>query len=255
MDPSPILATIFGFACILVGNMLEGGHIGSIMQLTAFMIVVGGSVGAVWLGSTNEELKDLIHFFPRLVKPHLADRARLAADMLKVSNIARREGMLAVENVLPQIEDAFLKKGLQMLVDGQSADDMRKVLELEADLEEHHHAAAAKLMTGVGGYAPTIGIVGAVLGLIHVMSNLSDPNAVGPGIAAAFVATLYGVGFANLFFLPVGDRLKKIAQADSELRSMVLTGLDAIAAGSNARQLEEMLAVYQHGKKKKKEAA
>ena len=254
MDPSPILATIFGFACILVGNAVEGGHLSSILQLTAFMIVVGGSVGPVWLGSTNEELKVLVKFFPRIMKPNLVDRNKLADDMVKASNIARREGMLAVEGILPQIEDPFLRKGLQMLVDGHSADDMRKVLELEADMEEHHHAAAAKLMSGVGGYAPTIGIVGAVLGLIHVMSNLSDPSAVGPGIAAAFVATLYGVGFANLFFLPIGDRLKKISTADSEVRSMVLTGLDAIAAGSNARQLEEMLSVYRHGHKKKEAA-
>lgn len=254
MDPSPVLAVIFGLGCILVGNILEGGHIGSLIQGTAFMIVVGGSVGAVWLAATNDEIKTLAHFMPRLVRPHLVDRAKLADDMIKASNIARREGMLAVEGILPQIEDPYLRKGLQMLVDGHSAEDMRKVLELEADMEEHHHTAAGKLMEGIGGFMPTIGIVGAVMGLIHVMENLDDASKVGPGIAAAFVATLYGVGFANLVFLPVGNRLKKIATADMEVRQMVLTGLDAIAAGSNARQLEEMLSVYQHGKKKKEAA-
>jgi chemotaxis protein MotA len=254
LDPSPLLAIIFGFSTILLGNYMEGGEIEKILQLTAFLIVVGGSVGAVWLSATNEELKNLVKFFPRTVKPHLLDRNKLADDMVKASNIARREGMLAVEGILPQIEDPFLRRGLQMLVDGHSAEDMRKVLELEADMEEHHNTAASKLVSGVGGYSPTIGIVGAVLGLVHVMSNLSDPSAVGPGIAAAFVATIYGVGFANLIFLPLGDRLKKIAQGDAEVRAMVLTGLDAIAAGSNARQLEEMLSVYRHGHKKKEAA-
>jgi chemotaxis protein MotA len=254
LDPSPVFAAAFGIGCILIGNYFEGGHLSSIIAAPSFAIVVGGSVGAVWLSATNEELKTLFHFVPRLVRPSLVDRGKLAEDMIKASNIARREGMLAVEGILPQIEDPFLRKGLQMLVDGHSAEDMRKVLELEADMEEHHHQAAAKLMEGVGGFMPTIGIVGAVLGLIHVMQNLNDASKVGPGIAAAFVATLYGVGFANLIFLPVGGRLKKIATADLEVRQMVLTGLDAIAAGSNARQLEEMLSVYQHGKKKKEAA-
>lgn len=254
MDPSPLLATILGFASILVGNALEGGHLSSLIQGTAFLIVVGGSVGASWLGATNEELKNVYSFSPRLIRPHLADRGKLAADMLKASNVARREGMLAVEGILPQIEDHYLRKGLQMLVDGHSAEDVRKILELEADLEEHHHQAAAKVWENVGAFCPTIGIVGAVLGLIHVMNNLDDAAAVGPGIAAAFTATLYGVGFANLTFIPIGNRLKKIAISDMEVRQMVLTGLDAIAAGSNARQLEEMLAVYQHGHKKKEAA-
>jgi chemotaxis protein MotA len=254
VDPSPLLAIILGFASILVGNLIEGGHIGSLIQGTAFLIVVGGSVGAAWLGATNEELKNLVKFTPRTVRPHLVDRNKLAEDMVKASNIARREGMLAVEGILPQIEDPFLKKGLQMLVDGHSADDMRKVLELEADMEEHHNQSVGKVWEAVGGFCPTVGIIGAVLGLIHVMNNLEDAAAVGPGIAAAFTATLYGVGFANLIFIPLGNRLKKIAASDMEVRNMVLTGLDAIAAGSNARQLEEMLSVYQHGHKKKEAA-
>jgi chemotaxis protein MotA len=254
VDPSPLLAVILGFASILVGNLIEGGHIGSLLQGTAFMIVVGGSVGAAWLGATNEELKTLVKFTPRAIRPHLVDRGKLADDMVKASNIARREGMLAVEGILPQVEDPFLRKGLQMLVDGHSAEDMRKVLELEADMEEHHNQAVGKVWEAVGGFCPTIGIVGAVLGLIHVMNNLEDAAAVGPGIAAAFTATLYGVGFANLIFIPLGNRLKKISASDMEVRQMVLTGLDAIAAGSNARQLEEMLSVYHHGHKKKEAA-
>jgi len=254
VDPSPLLATLLGFGAILIGNVLEGGHLSSLLSGISLLIVVGGSLGATWLGSTNEELKNLVKFTPRLVRPVLADRNKLATDMLKASNVARREGMLAVEGILPQIEDSYLRKGLQMLVDGHSAEDVRKILELEAEIEEHHHVAVAKLWETVGAFCPTVGIVGAVLGLIHVMNNLDDAAAVGPGIAAAFTATLYGVGFANLTFIPVGNRLKKIANSDMEVRQMVLTGLDAIAAGSNARQLEEMLAVYQHGHKKKEAA-
>ena len=154
MDPSPLLATLLGFGAILIGNVLEGGHLSSLLSGISLLIVVGGSVGATWLGSTNEELKNLVKFTPRLVRPVMADRNKLATDMLKASNVARREGMLAVEGILPQIEDAYLRKGLQMLVDGHSAEDVRKILELEAEIEEHHHVAVAKLWETVGRLLP-----------------------------------------------------------------------------------------------------
>jgi chemotaxis protein MotA len=244
MDPSPILALLFSLGAIVGGNALEGGHVSSLIALSPFMIVVGGTVGAVWLACTNEELKHAAKLMKRAVLPGQSDRRKLLDDMVKVSNVARREGMLAVENLLPEIQDEFLKRGLRMLVDGSTGDDVRRTLEPEVELEEHHGTAAAKVWESAGAYCPTVGILGAVLGLIHVMSNLDKPEQLGGGISVAFIGTVYGVGFANLVFLPIGNRLKKIVQKDAETRNMVLLGVVGIAAGVNARLIEEMLAPF-----------
>ncbi len=257
MDITPILATLLAFGMILLGNYMEGGHISSLIQPTAAIIVMGGTAGAVWLGATPAEVKGFIKLMPRVVKPGSADKKKLMEDMLKVVGVARREGMLAVEGMLPQIQSEFLRRGLRMLVDGHSGEDVEHVLELDMELTEHHATAASKLMVDAGGYFPTVGILGAVLGLIHVMNNLADPSKLGGGIAVAFVATVYGVGMANLVCLPLGARLKKIIQIDSEAQAMVLTGLKGIAAGANARHLEELLTPYagHHAPKKDEKAA
>ncbi len=254
MDPSPILAILLAMGAILGGNALEGGHLSTLVVPTAFVIVMGGTVAATWLACTNEELKACAKLTKRVVFSAHADRSKLLEDMVKVSNVARRDGMLAVENLLDGIEDEFLKRGLRMLVDGSSAEDVRRVLEPEMELEEHHGTAAAKVWESAGGYCPTIGILGAVLGLIHVMGNLDKPELLGGGIAVAFIGTVYGVGFANLLFMPLGNRLKKIVAHDAETRNMVLMGVVGIAAGVNARQIEEMLSPFAHAHGAKKAA-
>lgn len=244
MTPSPILALLTGVGMILLGNFLEGGHIDSLIQPTAALIVLGGTVGATWLASTDDEIKLLFRMMPRIVKPGLPDRKLLLEQLLKVAGVVRRDGVLAVEAMLPEIQDEFMKRGLRVMVDGYSAQDLRKLMELDMDLTEHHGNAAAKIFETAGGFCPTVGILGAVLGLIHVMNNLSDPSALGPGIAVAFVATIYGVGAANLVFLPLGSRLKKVIGAEVEAKNMVLTGLEVIANGSNPRQVEEMVTAF-----------
>ncbi|MEQ1504556.1 MAG: flagellar motor protein [Myxococcota bacterium] len=249
MSPSPILAITMAIGLILLGNWMEGGHIDSLIQPTAGMIVLGGTIGATWLASTDEEIKNLFRLMPRILKPGLADRKALLETLLKVASVARRDGVLAVEAMLPEIHDEFLSRGLRVLIDGYSVDDLRKLLEIDMDITEHHGNASSKVFETAGGYAPTVGILGAVLGLIHVMSNLDDPSKLGTGIAVAFVATIYGVGSANLVFLPLGSRLKKIIAAEVEVKTMVLTGLEVVASGANPRQLEEMLTPYVgHGK-------
>ncbi len=252
MDPSPILAILFGFGAIIGGNALEGGHLSSLTVFTPFLIVLGGTAGSVWLSCTNEELKGAAKLTKRAFVPNHSDRRRLLDDMVRVSNVARREGMLAVENLLPDIQDEFLRRGLRMLVDGGTGEDVRRTLEPELELEDHHATAAAKVWESAGSFCPTIGILGAVLGLIHVMNNLDKPDELGGGISVAFIGTVYGVGFANLLFLPLGNRLKKIVAKDAETRSMVMLGVVGIAAGVNARQIEEMLAPFAgHGAQKK----
>ena len=244
MDPSGIIAFSVGIGLILLGNHLEGGHIDALIQPTAALIVLGGTLGATWLAATNAEVKLLMKLTPRVVKPGLADRKKTLEDLLNIANVVRRDGMLAAEGQLATISDPMLRRGLQMLVDGTPIEEVREVLETEIDLTEHHGSAAAKLYETAGGFAPTVGILGAVLGLIHVMQNLSDPSKLGTGIAVAFVATIYGVGFANLVFLPIGARLKKIVQAEAEDRAMIVAGLGGIAAGVNGRQLTEILTPY-----------
>jgi chemotaxis protein MotA len=244
MSLSPILAIVTALGLILVGNALEGGHIGSLIQGTAALIVFGGTIGATWLASTDEEIKNLFKMSPRVFRPNLPDRRKLLDTMLNVAGVARREGILAVEGMLEEIENDFLKRGLRVLIDGYAPADVRKLLELDMDITEHHGNAAGKVLETAGGFAPTIGIIGAVLGLIHVMSNLSDPSKLGSGIATAFVATIYGVGVANILFLPLGNRLKKIVAADIEVKEMVLQGIDVIANGANPRQLEELLTPF-----------
>ncbi len=244
MDLTAVFALCLSFGLILGGNAVEGGHISSLIQPTAGMIVFGGTIGATWLGATPQEVKGLASLMRRIILPGRADRVRMQQDILRITTIVRRDGMLAVEAQLPSLVDPTLRKALQMLVDGSSGDHVKHMLELEMDMEEHHGNASAKLLESAGGYSPTIGILGAVLGLIHVMQNLSDPSKLGSGIAVAFVATIYGVGVANLVFLPLGARLKKIVGGDTEDREMLLVGISGIVAGANSRQMTEMLAPF-----------
>ncbi|MEZ4235205.1 MAG: flagellar motor protein [Myxococcota bacterium] len=258
MTPSPIIALVVAFGSILLGNYLEGGHIDSLIQPTAALIVLGGTIGATWLASTDDEVKHMIKLMPRVVRPGQPDRGKLLETMMNVASVARRDGILAVESMLPDIPDPFLQRGLRVLIDGYNLTDLQKLMELDMDVTEHHGNAAGKVLETAGGFCPTVGILGAVLGLIHVMSNLSDPSKLGTGIAVAFVATIYGVGAANLVFLPLGNRIKKIIAADIEVKAMVLSGLEVIASGANPRQLEEMLTPYvghHHKADDKKEAA
>ncbi len=255
MSFSPILALLLSLVAVIGGNALEGGHFSSLVQPTAFIIVFGGTIGAAWLGATDKELKTLRRVLPRVVRPNSTDRRKLLEQMVSVAQVVRRDGMLAVENKLPEIENTFLRKGLGLLVDGNSAEDVAKVLELEVEIETHHETAAGKVLEAAGGFAPTIGILGAVLGLIHVMQNLSDPSKLGTGIAVAFVATVYGVGSANILFIPLGNRMKKIVADEAEVKAMILTGLEVIASGANPRQVEETLSPYIGHDGKAKEAA
>lgn len=244
MDLSSIFAISLSMVLILGGNALEGGHLSSLMQPTAALIVFGGTIGAVWLGATPAEIKGLVKLMKRLLRPGLADREKMLEDILRITTIVRRDGMLAVEAQLSSVANPTLRKALQQLVDGNAGEDVKNLLELEMDMLEHHGNASAKLLENAGGYAPTVGILGAVLGLIHVMQNLSDPSKLGTGIAVAFVATIYGVGSANILFLPLGARLKKIVAGDTEDRAMVVAGISGIVAGSNARQISELLAPF-----------
>lgn len=244
----PDIATIGGIliaiGCILGGQHLEGGHLGSILQLTAAMIVFGGTIGAVMI---NYPLATFIGALKAMVKvfaSHEADLPAVIRELVEFATLSRRDGLLALQKPLEQVEDPFMKKGLQLVIDGTQEKALREMLEVEIETQEHIDESYAKVLEAAGGFAPTVGILGAVLGLIHVMENLSDPSALGGGIATAFVATVYGVGSANLFFLPGAGKLKVKKEEHGKMMTIVLEAIVAIQQGENPTQLKERLRGY-----------
>lgn len=244
MDSISLVGLTLGVAAILVGQVLEGGHIGSLIQPTAFLIVIGGTLGAVMLQSSLRVFRTGMSMFRWVFAPPPLEHDALIANVVAWSNLARKEGLLSLESRITQIEDPFIQKGLQLLVDGVEPERLREVLEVEIDSWEAHLKQGAKIWEAAGGYAPTIGILGAVLGLIHVMENLSDPGKLGAGIAVAFVATIYGVGSANLVFLPVSKKLLGVIATLVSMREMLVDGLVGIANGDNPRIIESRLKGY-----------
>lgn len=244
MDLVSIFGILLAFTAIIGGQILEGGHVNSLLQLTAFIIVLGGTTGAIMLQSSPKIFFEGMRLATWVILPPKAVPQLLIEQVMNWSSLARKGGLLALEPQLDDIQDAFTKKGLQMLVDGAEPEKIRVALDVEISTYEKHHLDASKVWQAAGGYAPTIGILGAVLGLIHVMENLSDPSKLGSGIAVAFVATIYGVGSANLFFLPMFGKLKYLVEQEVVMREMLIEGLVSIANGENPRAIETKLQGY-----------
>jgi len=246
MDFLSIFGIVISLAAILGGNILEGGHTSSLMQLTAFVIVFGGTFGAVLLQTPLSTFLRALRMTVWIFIPPRVNAESAIQKILSWSQIARKEGLLGLETAIESEPDEFSRKGLQLLVDGTEPDAIRKILEVDISSKEHTDNAAAKVYEGMGGYSPTIGIIGAVMGLIHVMNNLSDPSKLGPGIAVAFVATIYGVAMANLFYLPFGNKLKYHVHIQAQFREMIIEGIVSIAQGENPRSIENKLNGYIH---------
>ena len=244
MDKISIAGLIVGVAAIIVGQLLEGGHIGSLVQPTAFMIVIGGTLGAVMLQSPFQVFRAGLGMIKWVFQPPVPPFRRVIEQIVSWSHVARKEGLLALENQAAGLSDSFAAKGLQLLVDGVEPERLREVLEVEIGVWEQQLKTSAKIWEAAGGYAPTIGILGAVMGLIHVMENLSDPSKLGAGIAVAFVATIYGVGSANLIFLPISKKLLAHISRLVAIREMMVDGLVGIAHGDNPRIIESRLQGY-----------
>ncbi len=244
MDILSVIGLLIGFGAIIVGQHLEGGHLDTILNAVALLIVLGGTVGAVMLQTPlNTFVRSLKMSLWILLPPKLSAEETLAK-ILDWNQIARKEGLIALDNVAIDEPDLFAQKGLQMISDGADSELIRDILENELDIEEENDTQAAKVYEAMGGYAPTIGIIGAVMGLIHVMGNLADPSSLGSGIAVAFVATIYGVGFANLLFLPMGNKLKTLVGRRNRIQMMLVDGLVCVAEGENPRNIESRLQAY-----------
>lgn len=244
MDRISVFGLALGLAAILGGQVLEGGHVSSLVQPTAFLIVIGGTLGAVMLQSPLRTFVDGMRMVRWVFVPPVTNPERMIEQAANWSQIARKEGLLVLENQIGGLPDPFMRKGLQLLVDGVDPTRLRDVLEVEIGAWEAQMRQSAKIWEAAGGYAPTIGILGAVMGLIHVMENLSDPSKLGAGIAVAFVATIYGVGFANLVFLPIAKKLGAQIAALTMQREMFVDGLVGIANGDNPRIIASRMQGY-----------
>jgi chemotaxis protein MotA len=244
VDILTLIGVLLALLAILGGNVLEGGHISSLMQMTAFVIVGGGTLGAVMVQTPIRTFVRAMKIARWVLVPVKLRPEEAAEKIVNWSNIARREGLLGLEAIAEEEPDPFARKGLQLLVDGSEPEVIRSILEVEIDTKEHSDIEAAKVFEGMGGYSPTIGIIGAVMGLIHVMNNLADPSKLGSGIAIAFVATIYGVGFANLLFLPMASKLKSQVHSQTQFREMIVEGVISIAEGENPRNIETKLQGY-----------
>lgn len=244
MDVLSLLGLLVGIGAILGGNLLEGGHLSALVNGPALIIVFGGTLGATMLQSPVPVFLRALKIAAWVTMPPSHDLPGTIQKIVNWSQVARREGLLGLEGLTESEPDTFARKGLQLLVDGNEPETIRNTLEVELGAREQRDLASAKVFEAMGGYSPTIGIIGAVLGLIHVMGNLADPSKLGAGIATAFVATVYGVGLANVVFLPIGNKLKSVIQSQTQYREMLVQGILAIAEGENPMNIELRLRGY-----------
>jgi chemotaxis protein MotA len=254
VDIATILGIVLSIGSIIGGQALEGGHLSSIMQLTAFIIVAGGTIGACCVQNPLSVVIKSIGSLGMVFGNSPIDTKGTIKLILDLATVSRKQGLLALEGKLKDIKDPFFKKGVQLIVDGTDPKAVHEILEIEVEHHEEAGLKAAKVWEAAGGYAPTVGILGAVLGLIHVMENLADPSKLGGGIAVAFVATVYGVGLANLFFLPFANKIKMKLKEESGARNIIIMGLVGLAQGENPRLLQEKLESFLPHEERSKEA-
>ena len=244
MDPGTLLGVVIAIVSVLAMLILEGGEVGSILLIPALLVVFGGSIGAAMAGGG---MKDFTAGFAR-VKTALFYKNPPNDDTVRTlvgfAERARRDGLLALEETARSIDDPFLRKGIELAVDGTDPEELRDIMEADIQARRAEHQTGIKLFADMGGYGPTFGIIGTVLGLIHVLENLSEPEELGHLIAAAFVATLWGVLSANAIWLPISKKLKRVSEHDLRRMDMLLEGIMSIQAGSNPRVIEQKLLAF-----------
>lgn len=244
MDIATYIGLALGVIAIVGGHVLEGGEIRSILQPTAAVIVFGGTFGAVSLSYPLKEIKEAFRASLGIFKENTVDPHQVISQILQYAHKARKGGLISLQDEIEKISDPFFKKALMLVVDGVEPEIIMDTMETELEQREERIKLHARIFESAGGYAPTVGILGAVLGLIHVMQNLSDPSTLGAGIAVAFVATIYGVGSANLLFIPIGNKLKVRFIELRVLSEMILKGVLSIQAGENPLIIKERLNAF-----------
>lgn len=249
MDITSVFGIVFGIFCILLGQMMEGGNMGQLMQVTAAFIVFGGTAGAVFLSFPKEDLVQSVKELNNVFLGGSVNYNEVIEKIMNYAQKARKEGVIALESDAKTETDPLLKMGLEAVSDGADPHLVRDMMETLLSRVETQKAGAAKVWESTGGYSPTVGIIGAVLGLIQVMQNLSDPSKLGAGIAVAFVATVYGVGLANLIAIPLGTKIKFKAKQHQVAQEMIIEGIIAIQAGESPTLIERKLTAYLLDKK------
>jgi len=235
------LATVFGlllaWGSVVSLVYIEGGHLSSLWNLGAFILVVGGTIGVTIVGQSKEDILNL----PNVAKNAFFSKAINLDDtigmLVELSRTVRKEGLLSLERVSENIKNEFFKKAIQIVVDGLDAEQVRLILETDLELLEERHKGGQKIFVTMGGFGPTLGIIGTVLGLVHMLANISSPDTMGPAIAAAFIATLYGVGSANLVYIPIGNKLKRVSEEEVLERRIILEGIISIQGGGQSQNI------------------
>jgi chemotaxis protein MotA len=241
MDPASLIGVFLAFAAVFGSMIMEGGNPASIMLVPPLILVFFGTFGAAMTGGI---LKDAIGVFKQLIRAFTAKKVmagELVETVVKLADRARREGLLALEDAAKDVDDDFLRKGLELAIDGTDPEELREILESEVAAKSKADKSAAKIFNDMGGFSPTIGIIGTVLGLVHVLENLSQPDKLGHLIAGAFVATLWGVMLANVLWLPLANRLKRVSDVECAQMSLAIEGILAIQAGANPRLVAQKL--------------
>lgn len=242
MDPATLIGAGAALVALLAMMVMEGSSPMAIFLPPAMILVFGGTFGAAIAGSTLDDVKKLGAWFKAAVLPVKVLPVTAQIDTLvRLAEKARKEGMLALEAMARELEDPFLRRGMQMAIDGVDPEDLRDVLEAEIEAKRAEDKVAAKFFTAMGGYAPTVGIIGTVVGLIHVLENLDKPESLGPLIAGAFVATLWGVLTANIFWLPFGAKITRVSDLQAAQMELLVEGIAEIQANTSPRQLREKL--------------
>ena len=244
MDKLAFAGVLVALIAVVGGYAIEGGGISALFHFPAFVIVIGGSFGAVMLQTPTTYFIAGLKMFTRVWRSESLDFVRQQRQLCDWAETSRQKGFLALEEHVTQESDLFTKKALSMLVDGVEVDVLKASLELDIELESEQQFRSARIYEALGGYSPTIGIIGAVLGLIQAMANIDDPSALGHGIATAFVATIYGVGGANLFFIPIAHKLQSQIENQILMREMIIEGILATANGENPHNIARKLEAY-----------
>jgi chemotaxis protein MotA len=256
MDIGTLAGIGLAFGAIFASMILEGGSPTSILLIPPIVLVFGGTAGAAMAGGLLKDFLGIVGSLQRVLLGKAVASDDLVDSIVKLAEKARREGLLALEDAMKDVDNAFLKKGLQLAIDGTDSDELRDILEAEVEAKKKADKQAAKVFDGMGGYAPTIGIIGTVVGLVHVLENLSDPSKLGHLIAGAFVATLWGVMSANVMWLPMGAKLKRLSDIETSQMELVIAGIINIQAGANPRIVAQKLrSLLPPGGTPKKEAA
>ncbi|MFT8872889.1 MAG: flagellar motor protein [Sporolactobacillus sp.] len=245
MDFSTIGGLLIGFICLILGFTMEGGSLGALFKLTAFLIVFGGTLGATVVSFPFGTLKKVPFIFKYAFMSRKIDHSATIEQLVELANVSRREGLLALESEQERFaEDPFMLNGMQMVVDGVDSDVIDDILNRDIELYEQKIMAVGRIFEAAGGFSPTMGIIGTVMGLVHVLGSLSNVNSLGPAIAVAFIATLYGISFANLIYLPIFNKVKANLANDVLDRQLKAEGILSIQFGENTMILRKKLFAF-----------